>query len=349
MTVQPTQSVNFGPSRAITRAAIGAVTIIANPPGAIHSPASSMDRPSPYPVEVGSSRICGPTSDSANIANPTETDARFVVSTGSRAVVRRSPIGDGERSSHHPNSTKITADAENMASVVALVQPQPAPFEMPSSRVISPAASPSAPTGSNRSRATGGTCGTSVVNTTIAVRPSAAENQNSMCQSKFCAMNADNGSPSAPPTPSEELIIAIADPTRSGGTHARMTLMPSGMIGSPNPCRPRPSTSGSSDVEVAAMSEPTVSSAAHAISSRFGPYMSPSRPNIGVATQAVIKVAVMTHEALVGLVFSSRGSSGISGMTKVCINDTQMPAADRAAMRSPGRRTTGSLPLRLPI
>ena len=44
---QPITSVNFGPCRAAILAASGALSIIANPPGAIHSPACSIDCPSP--------------------------------------------------------------------------------------------------------------------------------------------------------------------------------------------------------------------------------------------------------------------------------------------------------------
>jgi hypothetical protein len=37
-----------------------------------------------------------------------------------------------------------------------------------------------------------------------------------------------------------------------------------------------------------------------------------------------------------GLVFSKFGSSGISGMMSVCINETLMPAAERTAIKTPG-------------
>ena len=70
----------------------------------------------------------------------------------------------------------------------------------------------------------------------------------------------------------------------------------------------------------------------------FGPYMSPSRPNTGVATAAVSSVAVIAHDALDGLVFNSFGSSGISGMMSVCISETLMPAADSTAIENAGMR-----------
>ena len=115
--------------------------------------------------------------------NATATDATLVASTGRRTVVRRSTVGDGTRSSHHPNTAKTTSDEPNMPSVRPLVHPQVCPFEMPSSSVTNPAANSRAPIGSRRWSEREGTCGTSVVNMTSAMTPSAVANQNSMCQS----------------------------------------------------------------------------------------------------------------------------------------------------------------------
>jgi hypothetical protein len=174
------------------------------------------------------------------------------------------------------------------------------------------------------------------VNSKNDATPRPAANQNNACQLKCSAIAAESGSPSAPPTPSEALIKPIAVPTRSAGTVARSTLMPSGMIGNASPCRPRPTTKGISELVVAAISDPAVSTTAHTMRTGLGPYMSPSRPNTGVATAAVNNVAVMAHDALDGLAFSSFGSSGINGMMSVCIKDTLMPAADSTATRIPG-------------
>jgi len=149
-------------------------------------------------------------------------------------------------------------------------------------------------------------------------------------------MNADSGRPSAPPTPSDALINPIAEPTRSAGTAARSTLIASGMIGIPSPCRPRPTMNGTSELVSAEVIEPAVSIAAQMIRIGLGPYMSPSRPNTGVATAAVNSVTVIAHDALVGLVSSSLGSSGTRGMIRVCISDTLIPAAARTAIRTPG-------------
>ena len=93
---------------------------------------------------------------------------------------------------------------------------------------------------------------------------------------------------------------------------------------------------GSSELATAAIRDPTVIAAAQIISIGFGPYMSPRRPNTGVATAAVSRVTVIVHEALAGLVLSSAGSSGIKGIISVCVSDTLMPAAASTAIRTPG-------------
>ena len=59
--------------------------------------------------------------------------------------------------------------------------------------------------------------------------------------------------------------------------------------------------------------------------------MSASRPAIGIATAPASRVAVITHDALAGVVCSSLGSSVWMGIIRVCI---------RAALIPPKQRTT---------
>jgi hypothetical protein len=132
--------------------------------------------------------------------------------------------------------------------------------------------------------------------------------------------------------------MPIAAPTRSVGSAARSTLMPKGITGAPKPCKARPTISGTGELVSAAMTEPTVSSTAQAMRTRLAPNMSPRRPNIGVATAPVSRVAVIAHDALADVVFSRAGSCGTSGMTSVCIIETLMPAAANAAISRPPPR-----------
>ncbi len=259
-----------------------------------------------------------------------------MVRTGRRAVVRRSTIGESTRNCHQPNTANTSNDDANNPTVVAEDQPQLPPLEIPSSNATRATASSTVPSGSNRSALRGGRRGTITVNSTRHPTPIAVANQNRACHSKCWAMAAASGSPSAPPTPSEALINPIAAPTFSAGTQVRRTLIPSGMIGMPKPCRPRPMISGSRAVVLAASSEPPVRKTAQQIRICLGPYMSPSRPNTGVATAAVNSVAVIAHDALDGAVSNRTGSSGRIGMMSVCISDTLTPAAAIAATSIPG-------------
>lgn len=86
---------------------------------------------------------------------------------------------------------------------------------------------------------------------------------------------------------------------------------------------------------MAATTDPAVRITAHTTRIRLGPNMSPSRPNIGVATAPVSRVAVTAHDASAGVVPSKSGSWGTSGTTSVCINDTATPAAARTAISRP--------------
>ena len=221
---------------AATLAAIGAATIIASPPGAIHRPAFSIDWPEPVSGLASAARA------------PAARSTTWRTSRNPRRSTRRSwsapaaaPSCAGRRSATrraaatHANTAKITSDATNRPSVVALVHPQLCPLVMPTA--ASPGRPPAGARPADRAGPTTptGTDGTMNANSRRRPPPSPAANQNSACQLKCSAIAADNGNPSAPPTPSDALIKPIAVPTRSAGTDARSTLMPSGMMGSAKP------------------------------------------------------------------------------------------------------------------
>ena len=63
--------------------------------------------------------------------------------------------------------------------------------------------------------------------------------------------------------------------------------MPSGKTAPPMPWMPRPTSIGPIDVESAEITVPSVSATSTITSTRSLPNMSPSRPAMGVATEAV--------------------------------------------------------------
>lgn len=144
-------------------------------------------------------------------------------------------------------------------------------------------------------------------------------------------MNAAEGRPSAPPTPSEALIIAVEPASRSEGSTSRMTLMPSGTTPAARPCSARPTIIGTSESLNAATTEPLTSRTMLTSSIRRLPNMSPRRPTTGVATAAASRVAVTAQAAFDAEASRYFGSSGTIGITRVCISETTIPAKARTA------------------
>ena len=121
--------------------------------------------------------------------------------------------------------------------------------------------------------------GTRTTTRTAASAPSTADAQNRTCQSAYSAIKAAIGSPRAPPTPSEALIIATAPASFLGGSTSRITLIPSGMTPAARPCRIRPATRGITLELRAPTTEPVTNSAMLIRSRRRLPNMSPKRPH----------------------------------------------------------------------
>jgi len=190
--------------------------------------------------------------------------------TGRRAATRRSTTGDGCRSTHQPQAGNATAASANNERVRADAQPQSAPLETASNSEIRPTARPDAPT---RSRVPSGlAAGSARIRTAIIAmiaRPSTAEPQNIHCQEPYCASAAAAGSPSAPPTPSEELMRLIDGPRRTAGSTSRMVAIPIGITPIPTPCRARPMSIGHSEVDSAHRTEPTTMIAVQPITTCF--------------------------------------------------------------------------------
>jgi hypothetical protein len=179
--------------------------------------------------------------------------------------------------------------------------------------------------------------GTSATTSTAATAPNTADTQNSTCQSVCSASSAAAGRPSAPPTPSEALINAVAPLSRSAGSSSRMMLIPSAITPAASPCIARPITIGVSALLSAQTTEPATSTARLTSSILRLPYMSPSRPTTGVATAPASSVAVIAQAVSDAGALSSSGSFGTSGMTSVCMSETTTPANASTGTTTPVR------------
>jgi hypothetical protein len=142
--------------------------------------------------------------------------------------------------------------------VGTLAQPHREPWEIASSRATRPAASPNAPSTSNRPPDRSGDSGTNATTSTSITRDVAVAAQNTACQLSGCAITPASGMPTAAPTPSVELMVAVPAMTRSGGSSSLRMLMPSGSTPNAAPCSMRATSSEPNDQLTAPSSEPAV-------------------------------------------------------------------------------------------
>ena len=119
---------------------------------------------------------------------------------------------------------------------------------------------------------------------TMASDAEAGRAEKRACQSACWATSAAAGSARPPPTPMEELIRAIAEPSFSRGSMSRIRPMPSGIAPIAKPWSVRPTIIDERSLVDALIRAPTTITARLTSSMRRLPYRSPSRPMIGVAT-----------------------------------------------------------------
>ncbi len=173
--------------------------------------------------------------------------------------------------------------------------------------------------------------------------PSAADTQNMVCQSAYWTMRAASGRPSAAPMPTVELIRATAETVRSGGSTSRRMLIDRGTTAAAAPWSARAAISTRMSEVSAHSTDPAVISERARSSTRFLPYMSPARPSTGVSTAPARSVAVTVHDTAAAEDPVSRGRSGSSGTTAVCITAIRMPPYARTGTVSPARNPAGEV------
>jgi hypothetical protein len=106
-------------------------------------------------------------------------------------------------------------------------------------------------------------------------------------------------SPAPPPIPNVAEISPMPVATRSGGNSSRMIPKASGNTAAAMPWIARPAIRTSIECESAQTSEPSAKTESAITSMRSLPNMSPSRPTIGVETDAVSRKPVSTKVTVV--------------------------------------------------
>ena len=110
-------------------------------------------------------------------------------------------------------------------------------------------------------------------------------------------------------------MMPIPPAISCGGNSSRMIPKPSGNTPPAAPCSTRPAIITASDEAIADTTVPTANTVIRITSTRFLPYMSPSRPPIGVMTDALSRNAVSTQLPLPGEMCSDCSISGNAGST----------------------------------
>src|SRR5574340_5295 len=343
--IAPQQMVAFAPQRSEFLTVTSAYMIIVKLTGNWDSAASRMVSPYPAPISGDACSSCVVMSVLPKNANPTSSADRCGISTERRAETRRSTRGFRLRrcwNAHHANNT---AEAANIVSTAGLDQPHELPCVIGTSRLISAAVSPTAPTPSKRPPDRTRDSRMNTAAATLTSTPIAVVTQNSMCQLAYSVIDAANGSPAAVPMPRVELIIAIALLIRSFGSSSRRIEIPMGTTAAPAPWQPRARISRAMFEVNAHSSEPTVIIVNAVSNIRFLPYMSARRPKIGVITAPTRSVVVISQDTAVWLAPVSAGMLGRSGTMTVC--STAWKIAPTARMGN--RNRDADCPARSPI
>ena len=124
--------------------------------------------------------------------------------------------------------------------------------------------------------------------------------------------------PSPAPAAANAAMTPMAPMTFSLGNSSRMSPKDSGKTPPPTPWMTRATIITESEVATAAKSDPTVSATSVITSNRSLPYMSPSRPTIGVKIAADNRYAVSTQVTEFCDVCRPFWMVGSTGMTRDC-------------------------------
>jgi hypothetical protein len=168
--------------------------------------------------------------------------------------------------------------------------------------------------------------------------------QNSHCQDSWSTIGPPTTMPTPPPMPNSADMRATAMLTFARGSSSRMIAIDSGTTAPAAPCSARPVMRRPI---VGARAEITLPMARHAREtsvSRRLPNMSPSRPAIGVATDATSRYTVITHATSPPDDSKSRAIAGRAGATIDCRSANDRPASDNDVSTRAGRTRGASAP-----
>ena len=181
------------------------------------------------------------------------------------------------------------------------LQPQPLPSLIPSRNARSAIDSSAAPATSTRAGERTGDSGTNAQVRTAAGAVTISADQNNQDRPTCSTSTPASTSATPPPMPSIDDSAPIPTATRWGGSSSRTMPIPSGNIAAPIPCTVRPASTTANEPATAESSMPAANAVSATSSMRALPYMSPSRPSIGVAMAELSRKLVRSQADVLAL------------------------------------------------
>src|SRR3984957_15523699 len=304
------------------------VANMVTPEGSSIRPERVMLAPNPYPAEDG---VCTNSGRNANIAYrpmPISSATRLFVQTPGRRIIFMSISGVTARSSDQTQAAASSTAAASSPMTAGDPQPQSGASLSGTSSATS---QPDSSTAGSQLIVPGlriGDWGTNSIAPIAATAVAMPGSQNSQCQLSAFTIGPASTMPRLPPTAVSAARMPTAPATFSRGNSSRMIPNPSGSVPPPSPWIARATIITPRLGATAASTDPTARPASAATKTHFLPIMSPSRPRIGVMTEADSRYAVSTHVTALCEVCSSTCTVLSTGITSDCSSaNAPMPIA----------------------
>jgi hypothetical protein len=254
--------------------------------GSSMSPEPMMLAPNPYPAVRGVCRNSGRKANVAYIPVPISSATRLFVHTAGSRIICMSISGVAARSSAITQPAASAALAASRPITVAEPQPQSGASLTATSSATSQADMRTADSQLIRPGTRTGDSGTNAVAATAAARVKISGSQNSQCQSSASTIGPATTMPRPAPTAVSAAIAPTAPVTLAAGNSSLTIPNATGTMPPAMPWITRAAISTPIEELTAASSEPAASATCAATKTRSLPIMSPTRPRIGVMTDA---------------------------------------------------------------
>src|SRR5579859_1102714 len=283
---QPATTRTLPPTRRVNRPENMPTADMVTEDGSSISPDAMMLAPNPYPAARGVWTNSGRKANVAYMPVPSSSATRLDVHTAGIRIICMSISGVAARSSANIQPATSRALTASRPITAAEPQPQPGASLTATSSATSQADISTAGRQLIRPGMRTGEDGTNSTADTAATTVRISGSQNSQCQSSASTIGPARTIPSPAPTPVSAAMDPTAPLTRSAGNSSRMIPNASGTMPPPMPWITRAAIITAIEEATADSSEPAASAISDTTNTRCLPTMSPTRPRMGVMTDA---------------------------------------------------------------